>query len=330
MTTLATNVATLTDWAKRLDPEGRIADIIMLLNQTNQVLDDMQWIEGNLPTGHRTIVQTGLPTVAWRLLNGFATVSKGTTAVIDEGTGILEGRSEIDKDLAALNGNSAEYRFSEAQMFIEAMNQSFVSTLFYGNSGLTPEQFTGLSVRYSSTTAGNGQNVILGGSAGGQTDCASIWLVVWGNRTVHGIFPKGSKAGLIHEDKGEQTVYNATGIGAGRLDVLADKFQWKCGIALRDWRYVVRIANIDIGDNNADYVRFMIRALAKVPTLSMGKAAFYMNRTIMTRLDLLRFTNQQSGAGFTWTTPDGQWQPSFRGVPVRTTDQLLNTETAIS
>lgn len=330
MTTLASSVLTLADWAKRNDPDGKIADIIELLSQTNQVLDDMLWIEGNLPTGHRTTVRTGLPTVAWRLLNGPVAVSKSTTAQLDEGVGILEGWSEVDKDLANLNGNSAAFRLSEARAFIEAMNQAMVSTLFYGNSGLTPEQFTGLSVRYSSTSAGNGQNIILGGSAGGQTDCASIWLVVWGDQSIHGIYPKGSTAGLVHEDKGERTVYGATGVGATRLDVLQDKFQWKCGIALRDWRYVVRVANLDISDNNADYVRFMIRALYKIPSLVMGKAAFYMNRTIATRLDVLRFTNQQSGGGFTWTTPDGRQELSFRGVPIRMSDQLLNTESAIS
>lgn len=328
MSTLATNVLTLADWAKRNDPDGKVADIIELLNQTNQILEDMLWIEGNLPTGHRTTVRTGLPTVAWRLLNGPVQVGKSTTAQIDEGVGILEGWSEVDKDLAALNGNTAAFRLSEARAFIEAMNQSMVSTLFYGNSGLTPEQFTGLSVRYSSTTAGNGQNIINAGGSG--SDEASIWLVIWGDQSIHGIYPKGSAAGLQHMDLGEQTVMGSTGIGGTRLRVLQDQFQWKCGIALKDWRYVVRIANIDISDNNADYVSYMIRAMYKVPSLVMGRPAFYMNRTIASRLDIKRFTNQQSGGGFTWANPDGRQELSFRGIPIRLSDQLLNTESSIS
>lgn len=331
MSTLAANVATLADIVKRMDPDGKIAAIGELLNQTNEILNDMQWMEGNLPIGHRTTVRTGLPAVAWRLLNGPVQVGKSTTAQIDEGCGILEGWSEVDKVLAQLNGNTAAFRLSEARAFIEAMNQSMVSTLFYGNSGLTPEQFTGLSVRYSSTTAGNGSNVILGDAAAGQTDCASIWLVVWGDQSIFGIYPKGSAAGLQHNDLGEQTISGSTaGVGTTRLRVLQDQFQWQCGIALRDWRYVVRIANIDISNNSADYVSYMIRAMYKVPSLVMGRPAFYMNRTIASRLDIKRFSNQQSGGGFTWQNPDGKQELNFRGIPIRTTDQLLNTESTVS
>ena len=88
---------------KRLDPDGDVPLIAELLNQTNEILDDMQWKEGNLPTGHRITMRTGLPTVAWRLLNNGITPSKSTTAQIDEQCGMLEAWSEVDKDLAELN-----------------------------------------------------------------------------------------------------------------------------------------------------------------------------------------------------------------------------------
>lgn len=57
MATLATQSLTLADWAKRLEPDGKVADVIELLGQTNEVLTDMLWMEGNLPTGHRTTVR---------------------------------------------------------------------------------------------------------------------------------------------------------------------------------------------------------------------------------------------------------------------------------
>jgi len=195
MATLGSNVLTLADHAKRLDPDGKVPSIVELLSQSNEILDDMLWMEGNLPTGHRTTVRTGLPAVAWRLLNQGVQPSKSTTAQVDEQCGMLEAWSEVDKDLAMLNGNTAAFRLSEAQAFIEAMNQEMASTLFYGNAGLTPEEFTGLSIRYSDPAAVNGQNVIDAGGSG--SDNSSIWLVAWGGQTVHGIFPKGSKAGLI-------------------------------------------------------------------------------------------------------------------------------------
>lgn len=60
---------TLADWGKRVDPNGKVDKIIELLGQTNPILQDMPFVEGNLPTGHRTTIRSGLPSATWRLLN---------------------------------------------------------------------------------------------------------------------------------------------------------------------------------------------------------------------------------------------------------------------
>lgn len=333
MATLGANVATLADWAKRLDPDGKVPSIVELLAQSNEVLDDMLWMEGNLPTGHRTNVRIGLPTVAWKLINQGVQPSKSTTAQIDEACGIMEAWSEVDKDLAMLNGNTAAFRLSEAQAFIESMNQEMASTLFYGNSATAPEEFTGLAARYSSLSAANGQNVIAAGGSG--SDNSSIWLVCWGANTVTGIFPKGSKAGLQHEDHGEVTIQDSTGIGSSRLRAFQDQWQWKCGIALKDWRFVVRIANIDISDtvansgSQANLINTMIKAIYRLPSLNMGRCAFYMNRTCMQQLDIQR-RDDIAAAGMTYKDVDGKVVPTFRDIPIRKVDALLETEATVS
>ena len=336
MATLGSAVLTLADWAKRLDPDGKVPDIVELLSQTNDILKDMLFMEGNLPTGHRTTVRTGLPTVAWRLLNAGVTPSKSTTAQVDEACGMLEAWSEVDKDLAELNGNTNAFRLSEARAFIEAMNQEMAQTLFYGNSGTAPEEFTGLAARYSAISgAANGQNVVDGGSAGGQTDNASIWLVCWGGQTIHGIFPKGSKAGLIHEDHGEVTVEVTAGVAGNRMRAYQDRWQWKCGIALRDWRYVVRIPNIDISNlvaksSAADLFDLMIKAIHRVPNMNLGKPVFYMNRTVFEMLDIQRRDDVIAGGQLTYEQSDGKLVYAFRGIPVRICDALLETEARVT
>lgn len=333
MATLASNVLTLADWAKRLDPDGKTPEIVELLSQTNEILSDMVFAEGNLPTGNRTTVRTGLPTVAWRLLNQGVQPSKSTTAQIDEACGSLEAWSEVDKDLAELNGNVAAFRLSEARAFIEAMNQEMASTLFYGNSSVAPEEFTGLSIRYSSLSAANGQNIVAGGGAG--SDNSSIWLVVWGNQSIFGIFPKGSKAGLEQKDLGLQVVETTAGIAGSRMEAYREKFSWKCGVALKDWRYVVRIPNIDISNlvaksSAADLVELMIKAIHRVPNLKMGKAAFYMNRTVFQMLDIQRRDDVIAGGGITYKDVDGVSVPHFRGIPVRICDSLVENEALVS
>lgn len=333
MATLSAYAPTLADIAKRLDPDGKVPTIVELLSQTNEVLADMVWKEGNLPTGHRTTIRTGLPTVAWRLLNQGVQPSKSTTAQVDEQCGIMEAWSEVDKDLAMLNGNTAAFRLSEAQAFLEAMNIEMASTLFYGNQGTAPEEFTGLSIRYSATSAANGQNIIKAGGSG--SDNTSIWLIVWGDQTVHGIYPKGSKAGLMHEDLGEVTVESSAGIAGTRLRAYQDHWQWKCGLALKDWRYAVRICNIDVSNltaksSAADLIEYMIRATHRIPSFGMGKAAFYMNRTVKQMLDIQRRDDVQTGGSLIYNDVDGKLIPSFRGIPIRTSDALLETEATVS
>jgi len=331
MAALGVGNLTLADWAKRLDPNGQTSDIVEMLNQSNEVLTDMIWREGNLPTGHRTTVRTGLPTVVWRLLNAGIVPSKSTTAQIDEQCGMLEAWSEVDKDLYMLNGSQASFRLSEAQAFIEAMNQEFVRVLFYGNSGTSPEQFTGLSVRYSLTTAGNGANIILGGGAG--ADNASIWLVSWGDETLSGIFPKGSTAGLLHEDFGEVTIETTAGLPGARMRGMQERFQWKAGIALKDWRYCVRIANIDVSDTKAANVKTIInsmeQAIETIPN-KLGKPVFYMNRTMRWLLRKEARESVGSGGGIGYENFDGKRILMFGEVPIRLVDQLVNTEALVA
>jgi len=339
MATLSNNSLTLADWAKRVDPDGRVPIVAELLSQSNEILEDCVFKEGNLPTGERVVIRTGLPTVYWRALNQGIPSSKSTTAQVDEACGILEARSEVDKDLAMLNGNTAQFRLSEDTAFLEAMNQTQATTMFYGNPGVDPKQFLGLAARYSDSTAANGQNILKAGGSG--SDNTSIYLVVWGDNTVYCPFPKGSKAGLIHEDLGEQTVYNSDGT---RMQALATRYQWKNGLVVKDWRYVVRIANIDVSDLIAQtgtqaptaataIIKLMARALYRIPNMSMGRAAFYMNRTVHYGLSIAALDKSQYvlkiNEGLSQFGMPYSWL-SFLGVPLRRVDALLNTEAAIS
>ena len=339
MATLSNNSLTLADWAKRVDPDGRVPIVAELLSQSNEILEDCVFKEGNLPTGERVVIRTGLPTVYWRALNQGIPNSKSTTAQVDEACGILEARSEIDKDLAMLNGNTAQFRLSEDQAFLEAMNQTQATTLFYGNPGVDPKQFLGLAARYSDSTAANGQNILKAGGSG--SDNTSVYLVVWGDNTVYCPFPKGSKAGLVHEDLGEQTVYNSDGT---RMQALATRYQWKNGLVVKDWRYVVRIANIDVSDLMAQtgtqaasaataIIKLMARSLYRIPNMAMGRAAFYMNRTVHSGLAIAALDKSQYvlkiNEGLSQFGMPYSWL-SFLGVPLRCVDSLLNTEAAIS
>ena len=101
---------TLLDVAKSLDPDGKTADIVELLNQTNPVLQDVPFVEGNLATGHQHTIRTGLPSAFWGRAYKGVPVSKSARATVTDTAGFLEARSEVDKKVCNLNGNSAEFR----------------------------------------------------------------------------------------------------------------------------------------------------------------------------------------------------------------------------
>lgn len=332
MTTLSATHPTLLDLAKRQDPDGSISAIVEILNATNEVLDDMVWVEGNLPTGHRTTVRTGIPAPTWRKLYGGVQPIKSTTATVVDNCGMLEAYAEVDKALADLNGNTAEWRLSEERPIIEGMNQEMAQTLFYGSEASTPEEFTGLRARFNSLSAENGENIIVGGSA--DTDNSSIWLIVWGPDTVHGIIPKGSKAGIQVTDKGQVTIESIDGAG-GRMEAYRTHFRWDAGLTVRDWRYVVRIANIEKSAltydaaTGANLIQLMTRAIERVPNLSAGRPAFYMPRSIRTYLRT-QMVAAVKNSTLTMEQVAGKMVMAFDNIPVRRVDALAADEALVS
>lgn len=332
MAVLATTHPTLLDLAKRTDPNGQIATIVEILNATNEILDDMVWVEGNLPTGHRTTVRTGLPAPTWRKLYGGVQPSKSQTVQITDNTGMLEAYAEVDKALADLNGNTASFRLSEDRAHIEGMSQEMAQTLFYGNEGSEPEAFTGLSPRFNSLSAANAENIINAQGAG--TDNASIWLIVWGENTVHGIIPKGSQAGLQMEDKGQVTIENVDGSG-GRMEAYRTHYRWDAGLTVRDWRYIVRIANIDKSALTADESAgakisdLMVQAIELIPNLGAGRPVFYMPRGIRSMLRRQQI-NATKNSTLTVDGLSGKKVLFFDDIPVRRVDALAADEALVA
>lgn len=333
MATLTEGVANLLDWAKTRDPDGSTADVVDLLSQENMILDDQVFMEGNLPTGHQSTVQTSEPSATFRKLNEGVTPSKGTTAQIVDQASILESWSEVDVKVAELNGDVAAFRLQQARPHLATMAKTQASTLIYGNAGVAPNEYDGLAIRSNSLSASNAVNILDGGGTG--SDNLSIWLVGWGAGQVHGIFPKGGNGGLERFDDGIEVVQTGTGIGTGRMRAYREQFVWTSGLAVPDWRYVVRIANIDASDlsgvtSAADMSELMARSVHRPPSLRSGNFTFYMNRTALQMFDILNRNDVISGGGLTFQNVDGEMVQMFRGIPVKTVDQLTVTESQVT
>ncbi|WP_300379628.1 major capsid protein [Henriciella sp.] len=332
MATLETSHPTLRDLTSRLDPDGKIDAVAEILSETNEMLEDMVWKEGNLETGHKGTIRTGLPEPTWRKIYGGVQPTKSTTAQITDTCGMLEAYAEVDKALADLNGNTSAFRLSEDRAHVEGMSQAMASTVLYGDESVNPERFTGFASRFSDKTAQNGDNIVLSsGSSPDNADNASIYLVVWGDN-VHGIYPKGSKAGLQMSDKGEVTIENIDGNG-GRMEAYRSHYRWDGGLHVKDWRYVVRIQYNDedlTKDVSAgpDLIDLMTIACDIPPNLA-GRPAFYMNRRAKSFLRR-QMVNKVKNSTLAMDEVAGKRVMTFDGVPCRRTDALLRTETGVT
>lgn len=340
----------LVDWARRADPDGAIAVIAEMLSQCNEVLKDMIWQESNLPLGHKTSVRVGLPQGVWRGANQGVPSSKSLTAQFQDSIGELVDYSIVDKSIAELNGNVAKFRFSEDMAHLEGLSQQVASGLFYLNEGTTPTAFTGFAPRYNTISTANAKNAVNVLNAGGTASAnTSIWLVGWGDNTIFGIFPKGSQAGLVYEDKGDVVpAYDSSG---NRFEAYTSYFRQKIGLCVKDWRYGVRICNIDTttaglqGLTPPDLYALMSRAVIRLPTASRRLSgitesdapddpvpgiapAWYCNRTVREYLDIQAIRDRN----VLLSAKDYAGEPvmMFRDTAIRVVDALTNSEVALT
>lgn len=338
------------DVATRLDPEGKIPTIAEMLSQANELYEDIPMVEANERTGHEFVFRTSIPAGAWRQYNMGVPYSKSTTAKARVGLGMLEDYSQVDRALAEHSGDLEGFRESEDTAFLEGMSQTITQTFIYGNTTVTPAEFMGLAPFYNTVataTAQNAVNVLNGGGVSSAN--TSLWIIGWGTDTIFGLYPRGSQAGLSMEDKGD-IVPGFDSVG-NRFEAYTSWFRQQTGLCPKDWRYGVRIANIDTtgaglaGTNPLDIFATLSQALLLFPKL--GKATsgvvktdsptdsalgirpvIYGNRTIRHWMDIQAIRDRNVLLGP--TDYAGRPIENFRGIPIKIVDQILNTEAQVT
>jgi len=331
MATLGNSFIDLIDIYKLQDGQGQFNPVIEMLMEMNPILEDAIAVECNKGTTHLHTVRTGLPSVTWGKLYAGIPNSKGRTAQVEDTTGFVEGLSTVDKRLLDLSTNEGAVRLSEAQAYLEAMSNEVGSKVFYGDTASDPEEFMGLAPRFNDLSAANGGQIIDAGGTG--SDNTSIWFVTWGDNQCNLIYPKGTQAGVQREDMGEQRVTDGAG---NAYYAKEEKFTWHVGLAVKDWRYVSRVANIDVSDMAAGSVAlydFMRKAYYKLQSrrVAGGKMAIYCNRDVLEALDALA-TNAGASDSFIrlrTTEIEGKEVTTYRGIPIRESDAVLNTEARV-
>jgi hypothetical protein len=329
---------TLLEIAKRLDPDGKLADVAEVLHETNPIVKDLVLKPANMKVANRVTIRTKLPTVAFTRLNKGVPRSKSATKQITDSIGLLAGRSEVDSRAKHVT-NVKAYRWDEDQTYLESMAQTMAETIFYGDEASDDSAFTGFHPRFAdmseTPTTGYANQVV--GAGGTGSDNTSIFVIDHHERYIYGIYPEegGGVGGLETEDRGMQQVTDDDGHA---FDAWVTKYDWALGIVVKDHRHFGRLCNIDVGDLetagqasgdvSANIARGLIRVLGRMQPANGARRIAYCRQEVLTALEqqLLVRTNVNFSMG-EWA---GMPVLTFRGIPLVRCDQISIAEPALS
>ena len=351
MATLVQNNPTLSDLAKLRDPDGGAAQVARIMDEVNEGLHYFPFMEGNLPTGHQSTILAGIPEATWRSYYKGVSPTTGQRVQVVDNCGMLEAYGIVDKALLERAASPMAFRLEEDMDHIEGISQQLMEGLIYGNEANDPDRITGLAPRYSSLTAASGRNIVNGGMASGQSDGRSIWLVVGGNSTITGIVPKGSTAGIQVEDRGQQTISETSsdvGASGKKYEAMVTHYKVDAGLAVRNWKYAVRICNLDASVNGlasaqvavqwkdgafendmANLPDLMAQATDLIPSMGRGRPFWMMTRQTKTLLRR-QLSAQVRESTLTMENVGGTRVTNFDGIPIAVVDQMHTDEARIT
>ena len=266
---------TLADQAKETDPSGKALTIVEFINQVNE-LNDIPSVPSMTDTDMIGVRRVGLPTVTRRKINQGVKFTKSQTKNFRDSVILYEAHGAVDADIVDIASDKASVRMNENAGHMQAMGETFAYDLFKGS--VLNGAFNGFQTLFNKI---DNKQVL---SANGTDKLTSIYLVAWSPNTVTTFFPKNSKAGIEHEALPKQLVDAPD--GNGQFMAYADVFKWKVGLSVKNPKFVVRIANIDVKNlSDGDLFDLLISAKNKIPSLNGTKPRIYCNESIFTRLE---------------------------------------------
>lgn len=352
MALIDAGLVTVADVAKTKSAKGinDFANIVAIKSPVYGRMPRMQCNEGD---SHVEQIISGLPKVHYTKINEATPYSKTSTEERKFTTTHVESRSGVDKRLAMRGGIGkwALNRWIQAQGHIEAMIQEAEKRFFYGTSMKEdPRAIPGLADYYNTvaTTSEISKNVIsLGGSTANRQ--TSMYLIVPGMMSVFGAYPEGTQAGLMRENytpdpnKPINIIAETRDGETGTIKGYEEMFSMDDCIVLKDWRQVVRMANIDVSSSvigvnttvpyypSTDLIAAAINATEIVESLEAGAGFWACNRTIAAVLRHQARSEVKTGGGVGYGNYQGVKDVlMLHGMPVVVTDGILNTEAVVA
>lgn len=339
MGALGANLLTLADVAKSKNKQiGKVAEVLV---NHNPMLNDIPYMEMNEGTVHKEDIRSALPEVYYRKANQPIPASKSTIEERTFQATHFESKSQIDKAVAQRGGMDriAYNRWNQAQGHLQAHANELASLMLYGSPSTSNLKTAGFFDIFSTLATSEETSKQIIDAGGSSSDNCSILKVHWGERSVFGVYPGGTNAGLSRTDysKGGKLV-KIPGLdengNVGDFWGYEEGFETDHGLVVKDYRQACRIANIDVSDlvagSGADLIDLMISGNYKIDDLNNGKGCWYVNRTIEAALHKQALTKVGAGGGLSFANFEGKQILMFLGDPIRRMDALLNSESAVT
>lgn len=317
MANVTQNDYNLVDVTKSLAPDQKsFLNTVNLIAKKNDFLDDVRWEEGIGLTSHLIGQIVSMPDITESADNQGYGTGKDEVINVDEFACEIGSNNPIDVRTLMRSPNPREFRSRKDDSHIVAHGEKLVERVFSGNRKTNPLQIDGLYNRnfWAGSISSNGAYQLSAGGISG-ADMFDAWVIRHGEDAFKMWYPRGSKAGINIEDKGELPVLDA----AGKMYFAqVTHFDWKFGLGIYDPRNIVRVSNIKPSDSAQKLEETLVRAINRMR--GENDIVIYLPSEVYTQLDILAMN--KTNAVYTKEDVFGRKVTTFRGVPVRKVEFL--------
>lgn len=291
---MGTAFPTLIDFKQQYGPgENPVADVCEILYKSNPMFEHIPWRAGNELTGHRFFVRTELPFAHTREVNQGIMRSNSKISTDSETT--EEFVTSYHADAHAMNelfqgsAHANAYLASEEKPHIYALGDAVLNAMLYGSN---PKGVRGFMYRLSDLEGAYKDQIIDASELIEPTDnprFRSVLAVKWDPSEVSGIHNKHGSLGMTVE-RFDTQVYDRDKNGTFTAYVV--NMHWHAGLMVRDKRYIMRIANIDLNaleeseENRRKLFRLMLRTKNEIRQAGEGRMVYYMSKDLYTPIEL--------------------------------------------
>lgn len=339
---------TYLDLLKGLDPKGKFDHrVINLAVKSNEMLEDITVVEANNGTALETTFRTEVPKPVWTQYYGGIPSNKGSKAKLKVSCGRMATKIVVDKKMYDDASDKDAVIYDEIMSAQDGMRMEMGDMLVYGKLADNPLGFNGLMKHYDTIGADSAddsrsEHYVFDafGKAGGaqaasEDRLGSILLCGWSPNTITCFHSQGhAQGGIEVTPKRVVDVADPDKGGDATYEAYLQYLYWELGLAVRDFRYAGRIANIQRDDmlNGTDkglaYIELIDRLSTRV--LDSGvKQAWYMDKLMFEKVRTL-FSRLTRDNAITFSQAEGRKEKKLFGIPVRIQECMKVNESKVA